>query len=121
MSATTLPAPGAAATRRVGKLESQRRLALWGSYAALSLFVVFFLIPPIYMLITSFKTSAEIGMQSGSPWLLRNPTLSNYTELLQNRNFLTFFWNSIKVTGCLVVLSMVISVLAAFSLARMKF
>ncbi len=50
-----------------------------------------------------------------------HPTLSNYAELLSNANFLGFFWNSIKVTFCLVVLSMVVSVLAAFSLARMKF
>ncbi|MBV8914501.1 MAG: carbohydrate ABC transporter permease [Acetobacteraceae bacterium] len=120
MSATTI---GAAipATRRVSRLERNRRWALWASYAALSVFVVFFLIPPFYMLVTSFKTSAEIGAQAGNPWIVRSPTLSNYIELLTAPNFLTFFWNSIKVTSCVVVLSMVISVLAAFSLARMKF
>ena len=95
--------------------------ALWGSYAALGLFVIFFLTPPFYMLVTSFKTSSEIGAQAGNPWLVLHPTLQNYTDLLTNAHFLGFFWNSIKVTLSLVVLSMAISIFAAFSLARMKF
>ncbi len=73
------------------------------------------------MLVTSLKTSAEISNEAGNPWIVQHPTLQNYAELLTNANFLGFFWNSIKVTTCLVVLSMVVSVLAAFSLARMKF
>jgi len=122
VSATTFETPAQTVARQRGnKLERQRKFALWGSYAALSMFVVFFLIPPFYMLVTSLKTSAEIGAQAGNPWLVRSPTLSNYTELLTNANFLGFFWNSVKVTICLVILSMVISVFAAFSLARMKF
>ena len=119
MSATT--ADSVPMERPVGRLARNRRWALWGSYAALSVFVVFFLIPPFHMMITSLKTSAEVSSMSGNPWLVTNPTLSNYAELLQNANFLGFFWNSIKVTTCVVAITMCISVLAAFSLARMKF
>ena len=76
MSATTLPAAPARAQRPPGQpARTQRRWALWGSYAALSLFVIFFLIPPFYMLITSFKTSAEISSQAGNPWIVTHPTL----------------------------------------------
>ena len=100
---------------------TKRPYALWGSYAALGLFVVFFLTPPFYMLITSFKTAGEISAQNGNPWIVTRPTLANYTELLTNDHFLGFFWNSTKVTLCLVVATMAISILAAFSLARMKF
>ena len=95
--------------------------ALWGSYAALGLFVVFFLTPPFYMLVTSLKTAGEISAEHGNPWIVTRPTLGNYAELLTNAHFLGFFWNSIKVTVCLVILTMIISVFAAFSLARMKF
>ncbi len=102
-------------------LHRSRAWALWGSYAALSVFVVFFLVPPFYMLVTSFKTSAEVSSQAGSPWVVHHPTLANYAELIQSPNFQGFFWNSLKVTFCVVVLSMVISTLAAFSLARMRF
>jgi len=113
--------PGVRAARRPGRLARDRKWAMWGSYAALSVFVVFFLIPPFHMLVTSFKGSAEVSSMSGNPWLVTHPTLSNYIELLQAPNFLGFFWNSIKVTSCVVVISMCISVLAAFSLARIKF
>jgi len=122
VSATILP--GHADTgiaRRPGRLARNRRWALWGSYFALSLFVVFFLTPPFHMLVTSFKSSAEVSSMSGNPWLVLHPTLSNYIELLQAPSFRGFFWNSIKVTSCVVVVSMAISLLAAFSLARMKF
>ncbi len=102
-------------------LSRQRRWALWGAYAALGVFVVMFLVPPVYMLITSLKTSAEISGQNTNPWLIAHPTLANYTELLRDADFQVFFWNSTKVTVSVVALSMAISVLAAFALARMRF
>ena len=42
-------------------LHRQRQWALWGSYAALAVFVVMFLVPPFYTLMTSLKSSAEIS------------------------------------------------------------
>ena len=116
MSATAASAP-----RRRRSLAAERRWALYGSYAALGVFVIFFLTPPIYTLITSLKTSHEIGRQAGSPWLVRHPTLQNYIDLISNPHFQEFFVNSAKVTVCVVALSMAISVPAAFALARMKF
>ena len=78
VSATTLSSAAAAQRRAPGQpARAQPALALWGSYAALRVFVVFFLIPPFYMLITSFKTSAEISNQAGNPWIVTSPTLSN--------------------------------------------
>ena len=107
--------------RKQKSLHRERMWALWGSYAALIVFVIGFLVPPFYMIMTSFKSSAEIAAQKGDPWLVHSPTLSNYTELITNANFQHFFFNSVLVTTCTVVISMVISVLAAFSLARMGF
>jgi multiple sugar transport system permease protein len=97
-----------------------RKRALWWSYFFLILFVIFFLMPPVYMFITSLKTSAEIGAVT-NPWWVYHPTLSNYTTLLSQKSFLTFFRNSAVVSVLVVSVTMVVSVLAAFSLARMKF
>ncbi|MBV8398478.1 MAG: carbohydrate ABC transporter permease [Acetobacteraceae bacterium] len=80
-----------------------------------------FLAPPFYMVITSLKDSAEISAQQGSPWVVRHSTLQNYIDLLMTPNFRGFFINSVEITIVVVVVSMVISVLAAFSLARMGF
>jgi multiple sugar transport system permease protein len=116
-TASQLPPP----PRRRTSIAGQRRWALWGSYTALVVFVAMFLVPPFYMVMTSLKSSAEISAQSGSPWIVHHPTLQNFTELITNANFQGFFINSVEVTVLVVVISMVISVLAAFSLSRMGF
>jgi multiple sugar transport system permease protein len=110
----------AAARPRYGSMSRDRRWALRWSYFFLILFVIFFLTPPVYMFITSLKTSAEISAES-NPWWVHNPTLSNYIELLTQNQYLTFFRNSAIVSVITVAITMAISVIAAFALARMKF
>jgi multiple sugar transport system permease protein len=104
-----------------GSLESSRRWALYGSYAALAVFVVLFLIPPYYTIVTSLKASSEISSQAGSPWYPHHPTLQNFWYLITYPNFQSYYLNTVIVTVLVVVITMVISVLAAFSLARMGF
>jgi multiple sugar transport system permease protein len=120
MSATTagnVPRPKS----RAGSMEQQRRMALWASYIALTFFVIIFLIPPFYMIVTSLKTSAEISAQAGNPWIVQNPTFENYWELMTNAAFQRYFINSVWVTAITVTISMTIAILAAFSLSRMGF
>ena len=121
MSATTLEHGRKVAASRKTSLHRQRLWALWGSYIALGVFVVIFLVPPFYTLITSLKSSAEISAQHGSPWLVRHPTLENFWYLITYPNFQTYYLNSVIVTVLVVVVSMTISVMAAFSLSRMGF
>ena len=102
-------------------MKADRRTALVWSYFFLCLFVVFFLTPPIYMLITSLKSNSEISMATSSPWWIAAPTLDNYFELLTTSTYLTFFRNSAMVSLLVVVITMLISVPAAFALSRMKF
>jgi multiple sugar transport system permease protein len=109
------------ARRKLSSVNRQRVWALWASYIALSFFVVIFLAPPFYTLMTSLKSSAEISAQTGSPWLVHHPTLENFWYLITYPNFQTYYLNSVMITVGVVVISMVISVLAAFSLARMGF
>ena len=97
------------------------RVALFWSYIALSVFVVMFLIPPFYTLMTSLKSSKEISAQTGSPWIVQHPTLENFWYLITYPNFQTYYLNSVLITICTVVISMTIAILAAFSLARMGF
>lgn len=103
-----------------GSMKNDRTWALRWSYFFLTLFAIFFLLPPIYMIITSLKTSAEISA-AGNPWWVFAPTLSNYTELIAARDYQIFFRNSAVVSIFVVTITMLISVPAAFALARMKF
>jgi multiple sugar transport system permease protein len=105
---------------KYGSMSRDRIWALRWSYFFLVLFAIFFLLPPIYMLITSLKTSAEISAAT-NPWWVFNPTLENYRELLTSNSYLTYFRNSAIVSVTVVTLTMLISVPAAFALARMKF
>ena len=106
---------------KVGSLHGERLWALRTSYASLIVASIIFLAPPFYMLITSLKTNVEMADQTLSPWIVRNPTLEHYAAILGNPIFLNFFKNSIIVTLLVVAVTMVISVLAAFALSRMRF
>jgi multiple sugar transport system permease protein len=109
-------------TRWRPSLSRSRRWALWGAYAGLILFAIFFLIPPYYTLVTSLKTSQQIAAIVGNLWALPwPPTVSNWFALFTDTQFPIFFRNSVIVTVCTVAVSMVISILAAFSLSRMRF
>jgi multiple sugar transport system permease protein len=122
MSSTTAVAGAVPRARRTQhSLHRQRAWALWASYIALGFFVVIFLAPPFYTLMTSLKSSAEISAQQGSPWIVHHPTLENFWYLITYPNFQTYYINSVLITVGVVAVSMVISVLAAFSLARMGF
>jgi multiple sugar transport system permease protein len=116
----TSPALPAAVRPRYGSMSRDRRWALRWSYFFLVLFAVFFLMPPIYMLITSLKTSMEISA-AGNPWWVSAPTLGNFVELLTSPDYLGFFRNSVLVSLIVVTVTMLISVPAAFALSRMRF
>jgi multiple sugar transport system permease protein len=105
---------------KYGSMSRDRRWALRWSYFFLVVFAIFFLTPPVYMLITSLKTSAEISAAT-NPWWVYHPTVENYIELITSRQYQTFFRNSALVSVIVVTLTMLISVPAAFALSRMRF
>ena len=105
--------------RKYRSMSRDRRWALRWSYLCLSMFAIFFLMPPLYMLITSLKTSAEISAAT-NPWWVQHPTIGNYLELLGSWQYLTYFRNSTLVSLIVVAITMLISVPAAFALSRMR-
>lgn len=119
MSATTGDTMSAQKPR-YGSMSRDRRWALRWSYFFLSLFTLATLVPPIYMIITSLKTPEEIGALV-NPWWVFNPTVEHYFHLLTSSQFLGFIQNSAMVSVLVVAITMLISVPAAFALARMRF
>jgi len=120
MTAASIATNAARVRARKHRISRERRWALRWSYFFLIVFAIFFLMPPLYMLITSLKTSAEISAAT-NPWWVYHPTLANYLELLTSRQYLTYFRNSALVALIVVALTMLISVPAAFALSRMRF
>jgi multiple sugar transport system permease protein len=121
MTSITADAPRSTVARG-GSLRRKRRWALVSSYFFLSLFAIFFLIPPFYQLVTATKSSAEISRQTSNPWLPSfHPTLANLDTLWNHTDFPIYLKNSLIVTVLVVIITMLIAVPAAFSLGRMKF
>lgn len=99
-----------------------RTLGLVAAYGIIACFMIFFLFPPYWMAITSFKTNQEIESLRGIPLIIQQgATLQHYVDLFQKTDFLTYFKNSVLVTVPVVVISMVISVMAAYALSRLGF
>ena len=84
-----------------------------------SVFIVgLWLFPVYWILLTSFKPIKEIN--NAVPTFIFAPTLENYQDLFSKFEFARVLMNSVVVTfvSCFVVV--VIAVLAAYALARMK-
>jgi multiple sugar transport system permease protein len=120
MTASAEALSGSAARARRGSIARSRRQALVWAYVFLVVFAIFFLTPPLYMLVTSLKSSHEIAAAE-YPWWVLSPTLDNFFGLLGNEQFLVFFRNSAVVSVAVVCITMLIAVPAAFALARMRF
>jgi N,N'-diacetylchitobiose transport system permease protein len=76
---------------------------------------------PIYwMLITSFKTSADINRLVPQFWPT-HPTLANFREVLGDPIFRDDLLNSLLITLGAVVVSIVIGFLGALAIARFRF
>jgi multiple sugar transport system permease protein len=122
MSTAALPTRTAGAFGLRASLSRNRRWALVTSYVFLVVFAIFFLIPPYYMVVTALKGDAEMAHMATNPWIVADGiTLDQFRILLTKTDFLIFFRNTAVVTTCVVVITMVVSVLGAFSLGRMKF
>ena len=78
------------------------------------------LIPVLWMVMTSFKTDSDI-FTLPLRLLPRGATLENYESALQKSNLLLWFMNTVIVTALQVSLTVVISALAAYAFARIPF
>src|ERR1700710_1304735 len=121
MTSTVVIDKGAPARNvKYGSMSRDRTWALRWAYFFLTIFAIFSLVPPLYMLITSLKSSTEISAAT-NPWWVFHPTMANYYGLLTSNQFIRFFLNSAMVSIFVVTITMLISVPAAFALARMRF
>ena len=91
-----------------------------GTYLFLSVMALIILFPFYWMVISSLKTLAEYKLNTPTFW----PTeivLSNYTEAFSTGNLGRLFFNTAYVGIVSTILSLVITILTAFALARLEF
>jgi multiple sugar transport system permease protein len=92
---------------------------VWGgvTVALLGGFVLLWLFPIYWIVLTSFKTPLIINQKT--PVFLFSPTLDNYRHLFTEFNFARPLWNSLVVTSISTVVVIILALLAAYALARM--
>jgi multiple sugar transport system permease protein len=84
--------------------------------------VAFTLLFPFYWgFISSLKFEVEIYDFSGNFLLVKNPNLLNYVTLFKTQNYFIWFWNTFSISAATTIISVTISVMAGFAIARLRF
>ncbi len=97
------------------------RSALFG-YANMIPFVAFALFPFYYMVITSLKKDAELYSLKSVPFLIQTGVITDhYRYLFFKTDFLTWVKNSLIISVVATAVSLVIAILAGYSLARLRY
>lgn len=114
---TTTPAQLPAARRRLRPQGARKNRV--GDVIGMLLALVF-LIPVVWVVISSFKPADELFVFP--PTLLpQRPTTANYSAALTTGNFGLYAWNSVFVATMSTLLSLFTNSLAAFALAKYRF
>jgi multiple sugar transport system permease protein len=100
---------------------SRIRSALFG-YANMIPFIAFALFPFYYMVITSLKKDAELYSLKSVPFLIQTGVITDhYRYLFFKTEFLTWVKNSLIISVVATAVSLVIAILAGYSLARLRY
>lgn len=87
-------------------------------YALVALIIIIAVFPFYYAILTSFKSGTALFEIN---YLPRNISFGNYADVLANDSFLRNLGNSLLVATCVVALSLLLAVTAAYALARVRF
>jgi multiple sugar transport system permease protein len=82
----------------------------------LTLTVLLFIAPLVWMLVASFKTNVDI--YDSHKTFFFTPTLENYANVLGRNNYFIFIFNSFWVALWSTVFSLILGVPAAFAMSR---
>lgn len=96
-----------------------RRVMLW---LALSIAVLLWIAPILFMVVGSLKPDARVLPEASSPWAFipRVASLDNYRDVFARVPFLLYLRNSAWINGLIVGLGLLVNSLAGYALARLR-
>ncbi|MEP6679945.1 MAG: carbohydrate ABC transporter permease [Chloroflexota bacterium] len=109
----------AVATDQRGKAGRGERSAWW-IYLPLIIGLLILIGPFIWMLLGSFKTTAELR-QLPPTWIPEHPTLDNFRRLFERLNFPRYFFNSAVVAAAVTAGNLVFCSMLGYALAKLRF
>ncbi len=98
----------------------QHRLGTALLYLTFTLLAAVFLLPFVLMLLSAFKTQAEI-MQVPPTLIPKHPSFDAFRRVLDEAPYLTWFRNSLLVSGAVTTATMFTSALAGYIFAKFDF
>ncbi len=87
----------------------------------MGLFTLFLLFPFFWMILTSIRPASDFLRMSREPFKVTGITPEHYLFLLKETRFLRWLWNSFFVASTASVISIIIGLLAAYSLGRLRY
>jgi multiple sugar transport system permease protein len=95
-------------------------------WVTIAFFLVATLFPFYYMVQLSIRTIEDLALDPGALWPPRGATLGGYGEVLRSledggQGFLVFLRNSGLIALASVVLTLAVSILGAYAIARLQF
>src|SRR5437879_3251746 len=90
-------------------------------YIPVLLFSFVTLFPFYWMAITSIKSNSELLDHTQNPLFVLQPNLQNYSDLFFKTNFIRWTINSAVVAVTSTTISLLCSILAGYSLARLRY
>jgi len=110
------------ARRRSGMPLMDRAIGRWIRIYIPILVLLFVTVFPFYwMAVTTFKSPSELFDFNQSPLFVRQPTLDAWRQLIFQSNFVRWTLNTITVAVVSCAISLFCSILAGYSLARLRF
>lgn len=89
-------------------------------FALLAVVALVFIIPIVYCVFNSVKTSKEILQQV--TFLPRNVTWENYQYVFERGSkYLNYYWNTIVITFAGVLITLLLSAMAGYAFAKLPF
>ncbi len=90
-------------------------------YLLLGVVTAGLLFPFYWGFITSLKFEVDIYDFSGNFLIPKRPSLENYATLFKTPRYFIWFWNTFLVSAVTTIASVVVSVMAGFAIARLRF
>ncbi|WP_019912462.1 carbohydrate ABC transporter permease [Paenibacillus sp. HW567] len=87
--------------------------------AVLCLFFIFFMLPILWVILTSIKRPVD-QMAIPPIWIPEHPVFSSYVQLFQHPDFMTSLINSLLISGIATLITVIFGALAAYGIERFR-
>lgn len=100
----------------------RQRLGMIGSYLLLTILALLFVAPILFMIVGSLKPDELVLSEAGSlkAFVPTQASLQNYRDVFERVEFGRFLFNSLFITGMIVLAGLVVNSLAGYAFARLR-